>query len=397
MPHGYRVRRRRPRARWSTPSAVGADAWSLIVHDDGGRARSVDAVVSRAPRQRHARRLPRRLHVPVHVRNGTRAPVARRRGRAAARPAAHRRADAGQGRAVLVKPGDDVQPRQGLVVVEAMKMENELRAAARGACPRSLRPRRPVGRRGHAARGRGVSAHVLKSDLPPRPCARRRRRRGAGGGAGLGRHHRSRPFAAKSAPSAQGSKLARPADAHRPAGRAHRPGRVRPRGPAHRGPDAGVARPWLVAKRIDVSLTWRRALPSRGAGRQHRDGRLEDGRSRASPNGRHNWPRLNGPPRAPRTGPPAVVTTMQFVRATRGEFVFDDYGSRWGVIAPNLEVTAGKLADYRGRARVHRRHGPLPGLRADDRGHRPPASASRAARSCSTDIDLTTDGAESPS
>ena len=33
---------------------------------------------------------------------------------------------------VLVKPGDSVQPRQGLVVVEAMKMENELRSQKAG-------------------------------------------------------------------------------------------------------------------------------------------------------------------------------------------------------------------------------------------------------------------------
>lgn len=33
---------------------------------------------------------------------------------------------------VLVKPGDEVRARQGLVVVEAMKMENELRAARDG-------------------------------------------------------------------------------------------------------------------------------------------------------------------------------------------------------------------------------------------------------------------------
>lgn len=33
---------------------------------------------------------------------------------------------------VLVKPGDRVEPRQGLVVVEAMKMENELRARGEG-------------------------------------------------------------------------------------------------------------------------------------------------------------------------------------------------------------------------------------------------------------------------
>jgi len=33
---------------------------------------------------------------------------------------------------LLVKPGDRVEPRQGLVVVEAMKMENELRARGAG-------------------------------------------------------------------------------------------------------------------------------------------------------------------------------------------------------------------------------------------------------------------------
>jgi biotin carboxyl carrier protein len=33
---------------------------------------------------------------------------------------------------VLVARGDEVRPRQGLVVIEAMKMENELRAARAG-------------------------------------------------------------------------------------------------------------------------------------------------------------------------------------------------------------------------------------------------------------------------
>ena len=33
---------------------------------------------------------------------------------------------------VLVKPGDEVVARQGVVVVEAMKMENELRAGRAG-------------------------------------------------------------------------------------------------------------------------------------------------------------------------------------------------------------------------------------------------------------------------
>lgn len=33
---------------------------------------------------------------------------------------------------VLVQPGDEVKPKQGLVVIEAMKMENELKAARAG-------------------------------------------------------------------------------------------------------------------------------------------------------------------------------------------------------------------------------------------------------------------------
>jgi biotin carboxyl carrier protein len=33
---------------------------------------------------------------------------------------------------VLVKPGDTVEPRQGLIVIEAMKMENELTAKRAG-------------------------------------------------------------------------------------------------------------------------------------------------------------------------------------------------------------------------------------------------------------------------
>src|SRR5262245_18586094 len=108
--------------------------------------------------------------------------------------------------------------------------------------------------------------------------------------------------------------------------------------------------PWLVARRIDVGLTWGALF--------HREVlihsiEMADWKMsvQSFANGRHNWPRLNGPPRPPRTTPPPVVTTMQFVRATRGEFVFDDYGSRWSVVAPNLEVTVGKVADYRGRAR----------------------------------------------
>ena len=59
----------------------------------------------------------------------------RRWGRTAeggSRAAADRGADARKNRRVLVQTGQAVQARQPLVVVEAMKMENELRAARAG-------------------------------------------------------------------------------------------------------------------------------------------------------------------------------------------------------------------------------------------------------------------------
>jgi biotin carboxyl carrier protein len=113
---------------------LGRTAWSLLVRDDdrSGR-RSIEAVV-----------LPRAassgfdvhidgFHIPVHLKGGlgrrTRDIGAGGRGSGPQRLTAPM---PGKILRVLVKPGDAVKARQGLVVVEAMKMENELRAAREG-------------------------------------------------------------------------------------------------------------------------------------------------------------------------------------------------------------------------------------------------------------------------
>ncbi len=108
--------------------------------------------------------------------------------------------------------------------------------------------------------------------------------------------------------------------------------------------------PWLVAKRIEVSLTWRALL--------RREVLLDSIEMtdwkmvvESFPDGRQTFPRLTGPPRKPRTGPPLVVTTMQYVRAHRGELEFNDFGSDWRAVARNLEVTTTKEGEYRGQAR----------------------------------------------
>ncbi|HEX4914193.1 MAG TPA: translocation/assembly module TamB domain-containing protein [Vicinamibacterales bacterium] len=107
--------------------------------------------------------------------------------------------------------------------------------------------------------------------------------------------------------------------------------------------------PWLEAKRIEVSLTWSALF-----GREVLLDSIEMSDWRmvveSFPDGRQTFPRLTGPPRPPRTGPRPVVTTLQYVRAQRGELVFNDYGSDWRAIARNLDVTVGKTGDYRGQA-----------------------------------------------
>ena len=99
--------------------------------------------------------------------------------------------------------------------------------------------------------------------------------------------------------------------------------------------------PWLVAKRIEVSLTW-----SALVGREVLLDNIEmtDWRMvvESFPDGRQTFPRLTGPPRPPRTGPRPVVTTMQYVRAYRGEFqVFDIAGNEGPKLKP-MEFNAPK-------------------------------------------------------
>jgi hypothetical protein len=65
--------------------------------------------------------------------------------------------------------------------------------------------------------------------------------------------------------------------------------------------------------------------------------------------GRNTFPRFNrGGPR----GRSAWTTTLQYVRARRGETTYKDYGTPWSVVTRNLDVTVARTNEqYRGRAR----------------------------------------------
>jgi biotin carboxyl carrier protein len=112
---------------------IGASTLSLLVGaDEGGvAARSVTAVVAPG---RTGGGLD--VHVGGHAVTATVRPASaagrRRTGAVAGGPQRIVAPMPGRVVRVLVAPGDHVTARQGLVVVEAMKMENELRAAHDG-------------------------------------------------------------------------------------------------------------------------------------------------------------------------------------------------------------------------------------------------------------------------
>lgn len=106
-------------------------------------------------------------------------------------------------------------------------------------------------------------------------------------------------------------------------------------------------RPFLTAKQIVLDVPWwsivRRDLLIRSVVMTDWEMVVEtyDG-------GTHNFPRfVSSEPRGPRP----FTTTVQFVRASGGQFIFDDHeGSPWQMVAPGLDVTVTKLVGYGGQA-----------------------------------------------
>jgi TamB, inner membrane protein subunit of TAM complex len=107
------------------------------------------------------------------------------------------------------------------------------------------------------------------------------------------------------------------------------------------------ARPFLTAKRIEVSMPWstlfNRQIVFDAIEMTDWDMYVElfDG-------GGNNFPKFT------RTtgGGSNWTTTLQYVRASRGQFTFDDHGTPWSTVARNLDVTVARPASqYRGQAR----------------------------------------------
>ncbi len=107
------------------------------------------------------------------------------------------------------------------------------------------------------------------------------------------------------------------------------------------------SRPFLNARRISISMPWSTLITRRVVFdaiemvdwtmyvEYFPDGRI------SFPNFRSNRPR----------GQSSWTTTLQYVRAHRGEFTYQDHGTPWGIVSRNLDVTVTRpTSEYRGQA-----------------------------------------------
>ena len=107
------------------------------------------------------------------------------------------------------------------------------------------------------------------------------------------------------------------------------------------------SRPFLTAKRINVSMPWS-TLFSRRIVLDEIE--MSDWQMYAEvlPGGRHNFPRFSSS--RPRTRS-AWTTTLSYIRAHHGEFVFEDHETPWSTTGRNLDIVIARpTSEYRGQA-----------------------------------------------
>ena len=87
-------------------------------------------------------------------------------------------------------------------------------------------------------------------------------------------------------------------------------------------------------------------------------------------------------------------TTLQYLRASRGQFTYEDHEMPWSVVAPNIDVNISNLPSYHGTATFTRRHGRDPGYVPMWANMKARFAHRRQPRCAWTRIDLETDGAQ---
>jgi len=107
-------------------------------------------------------------------------------------------------------------------------------------------------------------------------------------------------------------------------------------------------RPFFSARRLEVTLNWWTLLRKEVTVETVN---LSDWRMVVEKwADRHNFPKLGGGEENEPERPKRFTTTLRLVRATKGEFIYDDHEKPWSVVAPNLEIAVTGVAGYHGEA-----------------------------------------------
>ncbi|MEO8257428.1 MAG: translocation/assembly module TamB domain-containing protein [Acidobacteriota bacterium] len=107
------------------------------------------------------------------------------------------------------------------------------------------------------------------------------------------------------------------------------------------------ARPFFTARRLDVSLDWstafKREITITAVDMTDWQMLVEKW------DGRNTFPKFTDDAERP-PGPRRFTTTLQHLRAWRGQFTFEDHQAPWSVVARNIDVNIGNLPKYHGTA-----------------------------------------------
>ena len=111
-------------------------------------------------------------------------------------------------------------------------------------------------------------------------------------------------------------------------------------------------RPFFTAKRLLVSLDWSKALARRPEF-IITSVDLTDWRMLVEKwDGEDNFPKLPHNENPPNT-PSRFTTTLNHLRAWRGQFTYEDHESPWSIVAPSIDLTIAKHDKYEGDATVN--------------------------------------------
>ncbi|MBI4486550.1 MAG: hypothetical protein HY655_11120, partial [Acidobacteria bacterium] len=109
-------------------------------------------------------------------------------------------------------------------------------------------------------------------------------------------------------------------------------------------------RPFFTAKRLSISLDWSAVMQRRPefivTSVEMTDWRMLVEKWKD----KHNFVKIDTGGDTTRKGPPRFTTTMKYLRASRGEFVYEDHQTPWSIHCPNLDLNIGNLPKYHGQA-----------------------------------------------